>query len=39
MVIRDCIPRELDVEEDDSDVEDPFQDLHDEDADGIAPLQ
>ena len=28
--------RELDAEEDDSDVEDPFQDLDDADADGIA---
>ena len=27
---------ELDMEEDDSDIEDPFQDLPNEDADGIA---
>lgn len=36
VLIRDSIPRELDVEEVHSDFEDPFQDLDEEDADGTA---
>ena len=34
----DIILREFDAEEDDSNIKDPFQDLDDGDADGIAPF-
>ena len=34
----DIILREFDAEKDDSNIKDPFQDLDDEDADGIDPF-